>query len=91
MSGCFIIGLFATLTGSEGRVFAPASCRPFFTIDVCAGCTTFSSFSLRTLTLAEGRQWFKAGANAILSLVLSLDAVWLGHSLALFLNSTKGN
>jgi len=91
VSGSFIIGLFATLTGPEGRLLAPASFRQFFMLGVCGGYTTFSSFSLQTLTLAEDNQWFKAGANAVLSLVLCLAAVWLGHALALYLNSTKGN
>lgn len=91
VTGSFIIGLFATLTGPEGRFLAPASLRQFFMLGVCGGYTTFSSFSLQTLTLAEDNQWFKAGANAVLSLVLCLVAVWLGHALALYVNSTKGN
>jgi CrcB protein len=91
VTGSFVIGLFATLTGPEGRFLAPASFRQFFMLGVCGGYTTFSSFSLQTLTLAEDDQWFKAGANAVLSLVLCLLGVWLGHAIALSINSTKGN
>lgn len=91
VTGCFIIGLFATLTGPDGRMFAPASFRQFFMLGICGGYTTFSSFSLQTLNLAEEGQWARAGANVILSVVLCLAAVWLGHVLALFLNSTKGS
>jgi len=83
VTGSFIIGLFATLTGPEGRLLAPASFRQFFMLGVWGGYTTFSSFSLQTLTLAESNQWFEAGVNAVLSLVLFLMAVWLGHALAL--------
>jgi CrcB protein len=91
ITGSFIIGLFAGLTGPDGRWLAPPSFRQFFMIGICGGYTTFSSFSLQTLTLAEDNQWFRAGANVVLSLVLCLVAVWLGDALAQYLNSTKGN
>jgi len=89
-TGSFIIGLFATATGPEGRWLAPAWFRQFFMLGVCGGYTTFSSFSLQTLNLADDGQWFKAGGNAVLSLVLCLGGVWLGHMLAMELNSMKG-
>ncbi len=91
VSGSFVIGVFATLTGPEGRWLASASFRQFFMLGVCGGYTTFSSFSLQTLTLAEDGLWFRAGANAVLSLVLCLLGVWLGHALALQLNAMKGS
>jgi fluoride exporter len=90
VTGSFAIGLFATLTGPEGRLFVPASFRQFFMLGVLGGYTTFSSFSLQTLSLAEEGEWFRAGANAVLSIVLCLVAVWLGHLLATHLNSPKG-
>lgn len=88
ISGSFVIGLFATVTGPDGRWLAPASFRQFFMLGICGGYTTFSSFSLQTLTLAEDGQWFKASANCVLSLVLCLVGVWLGHLLATALNTT---
>jgi fluoride exporter len=91
VTGSFVIGLFATLTGSDGRWLAPAAFRQFFMLGICGGYTTFSSFSLETLALAEDGQWFRAGVNAVLSLVLCLAGVWLGHVLALELNTTRGH
>ena len=90
ITGSFAIGLFATLTGPEGRWLAPATFRQFFMLGICGGYTTFSSFSLQTLALAEDGQWLKAAANAVLSLVLCLVGVWLGHVLAVEMNSMKG-
>jgi CrcB protein len=91
VTGSFVIGLFAGVTGMEGRWLASPSFRQFFMLGICGGYTTFSSFSLQTLSLAQDRQWFKAGANVVLSVVLCLAAVWLGNTLAQLLNSSKGS
>lgn len=90
ITGCFIIGFFFTATGTEGRWLVSPALRQFFMIGVCGGYTTFSSFSLQTLTLAEEGQWFKAGANVVVSVIFCLIAVWLGHFSATYFNSTKG-
>src|SRR6478609_1176013 len=86
ISGSFVIGLFATVTGPDGRWLAKDSFRLFFMAGICGGYTTFSSFSLQTLTLAQSGQWLRAGANAVASLVLCLVAVWLGHVCAVAIN-----
>jgi CrcB protein len=57
-------------------------------IGICGGYTTFSSFSLQTLNLAEDGQWLYAAGNVVLSVVSCLAAVWLGHLLAVSLNSS---
>ena len=90
VTGSFIIGLFAALTDPEGRWLVSPSFREFFMIGVCGGYTTFSSFSWQTLELAQGGEWFRAGANIVGSVVLCLVAVWLGHVLAASINSMKG-
>ena len=83
VSGCFAIGVFAGLTVPEGRMFIPGEWRQFFMIGVCGGYTTFSSFALQTLTLAQGGEFLAAAGNIVISLLLCLVAVWLGHILAL--------
>jgi fluoride exporter len=89
--GSFAIGFFATLTGPDGRWMAPSRLREFFMIGICGGYTTFSSFSIQTLNLAEGGQWLRAGGNVLLSVALCLAAVWLGHVAAMSFNSMKGH
>lgn len=79
VTGSLIIGLFAALTDPDGRLLASPSFREFFMIGICGGYTTFSSFSLQTLSLAQDGEWFRAGANAVASFALCLVAVWLGH------------
>ncbi len=90
VAGSFAIGFFAALTAPDGRWLVPSRFREFFMIGVCGGYTTFSSFSIQTLSLVEDGEWFRAGANVVLSVVLCLGAVWLGHVAALSLNSVKG-
>lgn len=86
ITGSFVIGLFWTITGPGGRWLAKDSFRTFFIAGICGGYTTFSSFSLQTLSLAQDGQWFRAGLNITLSVVLCLIAVWLGHVTASVLN-----
>lgn len=90
VTGSFFIGLFATLTGTEGRWLVAPTARQFVMIGICGGYTTFSSFSLQTLALAQDGEWLKAGANVVGSVILCLAAVWLGHWLAVNLSSGKG-
>ncbi|MBI2517165.1 MAG: fluoride efflux transporter CrcB [Opitutae bacterium] len=91
VTGSFLIGFIATLTGPDGRVFAGGNTRQFFMTGICGGYTTFSSFSLQTLNLARDGEWLQAGANSVGSLVACLVAVWLGHLAAVFLNQLKGH
>jgi len=55
-------------------------------LGLCGGYTTFSSFSLQTLNLAQAGEWLYASANVVLSVLTCLAAVWLGHGLAAALN-----
>lgn len=89
VTGSFLIGFFATLTEPGGRIFVSGSGRQFCMTGLLGGYTTFSSFSLQTLTLARSGEWLHAGANATASLVLCLVAVWLGHLLAAFLSTHR--
>ena len=91
VTGCFVIGFFNAATGTEGRWLLSPTARTFFMIGICGGYTTFSSFSLQTLNLANDGEWLYAGANILFSVVLCLLGVWLGHALAAYVNLMKGN
>jgi len=88
--GSFIIGFFATVSGPDGRLFVSTEARQFVMVGLCGGYTTFSSFSLQTLSLVRDGEMGRAGANIALSFVLCLLAVWLGHVAAASLNRLKG-
>jgi CrcB protein len=90
ITGCFVIGFVATLTGPEGRVFAGTAARQFIMIGICGGYTTFSSFSLQTLTMLQAGDGAKAAVNVGASIVLCLLAVWVGHAVAAMLNQMNG-
>src|SRR5947208_16256609 len=79
VSGCLVIGFFATYTGTEGRLLVRPEWRLAFMVGVCGGYTTFSSFSLQTLNLTIEGDWIRAAADGVLSVVLLLGAVWLGY------------
>lgn len=89
VTGALVIGWFATFTGPDGRWLVGSTARQFVMIGICGGYTTFSSFSLQTLNLLRGGEWLYAGMNIVLSVVLCLIAVWLGHIAAVSLSQMR--
>ena len=77
--GCLAIGFF-----SERMMGAAVD--PFYRIGmligVLGGFTTFSTFSLETLKLAEERQYTMAALNVAASVASCLAAAWMGQRLA---------
>ena len=72
VSGSFVIGFIAALGPLPWK-------QQLLMVGILGGYTTFSSFSLQTLELAHEGRWATAGANVVLSVILSLLAVALGH------------
>jgi CrcB protein len=81
VTGSFLIGLFAAVTGDQGRWQVDPRFSQFFMSGICGGYTTFSAFSLQTLNLARQNQWGYVAANVALSVFACLAAVWLGYRL----------
>lgn len=82
ITGSFLIGFLASLTGPQGSWLAPSELRAFLMIGICGGYTTFSSFSLQTLDLMRDREWLYAGLNILGSVALCLVATWFGQVIA---------
>lgn len=85
--GSFVIGLAAALTGG-GRFPGVADLRTFVMVGLCGGFTTFSSFSLQTLELAQAGEMARAGAYVLTSVALCLGCVWLGAAMAGLFNAS---
>jgi CrcB protein len=80
--GSFVIGYYGTITAHGGKYPASENMRIFVMIGICGGFTTFSSFSLQTFDLARSGAWGRALANIVLSVVLCVTAVAVGHRVA---------
>lgn len=86
VTGSFIIGVLGSLNDPAGRVLLVPAARQFLMIGVLGGYTTFSSFSLQSLTLMRDGEWLYASANVLLSVASCLLAVWLGFVSGEWLN-----
>ena len=80
--GSFAIGFYGTLTQTGTRWEASPDARLFVLVGICGGFTTFSAFSLQTFDLLRAGLFGRMLANIVLSLLLCVAAVALGHRLA---------
>lgn len=90
VAGSFLIGLYAALSGPDGRLLASPAERQFVMTGFCGGFTTFSVFSLETLLMFEQQAYSRAGLNLGLSVFLWICAVWFGSRIGARLNRLKG-
>ncbi len=75
--GSALIGALA----AQEEMLSPEA-RQFLMVGVLGGFTTFSSFSLQTLRLAQDGDWVRAAGNVLGSVALCLAAVAVGYRLA---------
>ena len=87
--GSWLIGLYAALTDTNGRLMVRPATRPFVLGGFCGGFTTFSVFSLETLLfLGEGRMGIAALYVGV-SLAAWLAAVWAGYAAGMRMNRDR--
>lgn len=89
VTGSLLIGIIAALTAPEGKFFIGSTSRLALMAGLLGGYTTFSSFSLQTLALLQDGDWWRAGANIALSVLLCLLAVWAGYAAASSFNALR--
>jgi len=89
VSGSFLIGFIAALPVLGPRDLLGPLGRQFLMIGIMGGYTTFSSFSLQTLTMLQHGHLAKALVNVAGSVALCLVAVWAGYALGSTLNAAK--
>jgi len=77
--GSFVIGLFFSLTMVEGPLPSSVNVRLFVMTGICGGFTTFSAFSLQTLLLLHGGEWWPALAYMASSVALCVIGVAIGY------------
>lgn len=77
--GSFALGLLAG--ASCARPEASPAVRAFLGIGLLGGFTTFSTFSVETISLAQSASLAKAGLYVVLSVLLAVLAAGVGFSL----------
>lgn len=80
--GSFLIGVIFVASGPNSPVVVSATARQFLMMGILGGFTTFSSFSLQTLSLLREGEVAAATANVVLSVGLCLLAAWAGEEIA---------
>ena len=81
VGGSVLIGVLAGLLSSQ-RLTLSLDARTFLVVGLLGGFTTFSSFSLDTLTLLRAGHTGQAVWNVAGQVGLSLLGVWLGYRIA---------
>ena len=80
VTGCFVAGLLMTVLLE--RTSVSDEVRTGLLVGVLGGYTTFSTFSLQSLDLADAGLWGYVVLNVLASVTGALLAVWLGQQLA---------
>ena len=88
--GSFVISVYATLAGPDGRLMSSTRQRHFVMTGFCGGFTSFSIFSVETVRFLQSGQPARAALTVVVSVAAWLVAAWLGHLLAWRLNRPGG-
>ena len=80
VTGAFVAGLLMTVLLE--RTSVSDEVRTGLLVGVLGGYTTFSTFSLQSLDLADAGLWGYVALNVLASVAGAMLAVWLGQQLA---------
>lgn len=80
ISGCLVIGLLLTL--AEKHDVLGREARLLLVVGFLGSYTTFSTFGWETFALLRDNDIWRAGGNAVLSVVAGVLGVWLGSAIA---------
>ena len=80
VTGSFLMGFLFIVTLE--RLMIPPSVRVGVLTGVLGGYTTFSTFEMETLLLAESGEFLKAGLYVALSVVIGFAAAFVGAYIA---------
>jgi CrcB protein len=78
--GSLLIGYLVVFLPDHGS--QASALRLLLVTGLLGGFTTYSAFSIETLTLFQEGQLLKAGLNIVITVSACLVAVWLGYQLA---------
>ena len=77
VSGCLLMGFLFVLILDRFSAMS-TELRSLLLVGLLGGYTTFSSFSIETVSLFENGQWLSGFLNIFLSCTLCLAAAWIG-------------
>ncbi|BDF52787.1 hypothetical protein CE91St24_24980 [Odoribacteraceae bacterium] len=77
ITGCLLIGIFYGLF--ERSNLLNTDLRLFLTVGLCGGFTTFSTFMNENFVLLREQNYLYFMSYTVLSIVLGLTAVYVGH------------
>ena len=82
ITGSFLIGLAAGGSIGGTRTLAVPFVRHFVMVGICGGYTTFSAFSLQTVSMLQTGDVGRASLNVAASVTTCLAATWAGYLFA---------
>jgi CrcB protein len=89
IAGCLLIGIVTGLINTHG--WPPPIWRSFLIAGLLGALTTFSTFGLQSVDLAQKREWMTMLAYVAGSVCVGIMAVWIGLQIGSIGAVEKGN